>query len=85
MKKYYLLLTIIFCTNYIFANHPMLEKANDGPRWLKTSTIIDCRSIRENSIIPSGKIVMEIEDYIVGETQSWKRRIGILKAKFRVG
>ena len=29
------------------------------------------------------KIVMDIEDYIVGHTQSWKRRIGILKAKFR--
>ena len=35
--------------------------------------------------ISNKKIVMEIEDYIVGETQSWKRRIGILKAKFRVG
>ena len=35
--------------------------------------------------IANKKIVMEIEDYIVGETQSWKRRIGILKAKFRVG
>ena len=33
--------------------------------------------------IANKKIVMEIEDYIVGETQSWKRRIGILKAKFR--
>ena len=29
------LLTIIFCTNYLFANHPLLEKANDGPRWAK--------------------------------------------------
>ena len=29
--------------------------------------------------ISNKKIVMEIEDYIVGETQSWKRRIGILK------
>lgn len=55
-KKFSLLLTTIFCTNYILANHPLLEKANDGPRWFKTSTIIDCRSIRENSFIPSGKI-----------------------------
>ena len=35
--------------------------------------------------IANKKIVMEIQDYIVGETQSWKRRIGILKAKFRLG
>ena len=34
--------------------------------------------------IANKKIVMEIEDYIVGETQHWKRRIGILKAKFRL-
>ena len=33
--------------------------------------------------IANKKIVMDIEDYIVGHTQSWKRRIGILKAKFR--
>ena len=56
MKKYYFLLTIIFCTNYLFANHPLLEKANDGPRWLKTTTVIDCRETRKNAIIPDGKI-----------------------------
>tara|TARA_B100000925_G_C21740943_1_gene359203 strand:+ start:112 stop:555 length:444 start_codon:yes stop_codon:yes gene_type:complete len=54
--KYYFLLTIIFCTNYLFANHPLLEKANDGPRWIKTTTVIDCRKTRKNAQIPDGKI-----------------------------
>ena len=56
MNKYYFLLTIIFCTNYIFANHPLLEMANEGPRWVKTTTVIDCRKIRKNEWIPDGKI-----------------------------
>ena len=56
MNKYYFLLTIIFFTNYIFANHPLLEMANEGPRWVKTTTVIDCRKIRKNAWIPDGMI-----------------------------
>lgn len=69
MKKYYFLLTIIFCSNYLFANHPLLEMANEGPRWIKTTTVIDCRKTRKNANIPEGKIglgvhVIDIEKQI---------------------
>ncbi len=69
MKKYYFLLTIIFCTSYLFANHPLLEMANEGPRWIKTTTIIDCRKTRKNANIPEGKIglgvhIIDIENQL---------------------
>tara|TARA_Y100001970_G_scaffold210326_1_gene256534 strand:- start:123 stop:578 length:456 start_codon:yes stop_codon:yes gene_type:complete len=51
----------------------------------EVQVILSEEQLQKIDQIANKKIVMEIEDYIVGETQHWKRRIGILKAKFRVG
>ena len=50
----------------------------------EVQVILSEEQLQKIGQIANKKIVMEIEDYIVGETQHWKRRIGILKAKFRV-
>ena len=60
MKKYYFLLTIIFCSNYLFANHPLLEMANEGPRWIKTTTVIDCRKTIKYTDNLEGKIGLRV-------------------------
>ena len=53
MKKLFLITFLL----PIFLNANLwIERANDGPRIFKMSTIIDCRSVRKNSAIPSGKI-----------------------------
>tara|TARA_B100002019_G_scaffold205896_1_gene178624 strand:+ start:424 stop:801 length:378 start_codon:yes stop_codon:yes gene_type:complete len=51
----------------------------------EVQVILSEEQLQKIGQIPNKKIVMEIEDYIVGETQHWKRSIGILKAKFRSG
>ena len=66
MKKYYFLITIFFCTNYLFANHPLLERANDGPRWLvKKTTIIDCRRAIKGSYVKNGKSEIRLGVHII--------------------
>ena len=49
----------------------------------EVQVILSDEQLQNIEQIANKKIVMDIEDYIVGHTQSWKRRIGILKAKFR--
>ena len=49
----------------------------------EVQVILSDEQLQNIEQIANKKIVMNIEDYIVGHTQSWKRRIGILKAKFR--
>ena len=49
----------------------------------EVQVILSEEQIQKIDQITNKKILMEIKDYIVGETQHWKRRIGILKAKFR--
>ena len=49
----------------------------------EVQVILSDEQLQKINKIANKKIIMDIEDYIVGHTQSWKRRIGILKAKFR--
>ena len=51
----------------------------------EVQVILSEEQLQKIDQIVNKKITIEIQDYIVGETQSWKRRIGILKAKFRLG
>ena len=48
----------------------------------EVQVILSDEQLQNIEQIANKKIVMDIEDYIVGHTQSWKRRIGILKARF---
>ena len=48
----------------------------------EVQVILSEEQIQKIDQITNKKIVMEIKDYIVGETQHWKRRIGVLKANF---
>ena len=49
----------------------------------QVQVILSEEQLKKIDQITYKKITMEIEDWMVGETQSWKTRIGILKAKFR--
>ena len=50
----------------------------------QVQVILSKEQLKKIDQITYKKITMEIEDWMVGETQSWKTRIGILKAKFRL-
>ena len=50
----------------------------------QVQVILSEEQLKKIDQITYKKITMEIEDWMVGETQSWKTRIGILKAKFRL-
>ena len=73
--------------HYIFVINENTCFATEYGDWdvKEVQVILSEEQLQKIDQITNKKIVMEIEDYIVGETQSWKRRIGILKAKFRVG
>ena len=66
--KVFLFLIFLYPT-LLFAN-PLLDIANDGPRWIKTSTILDCRKTRKNSMIPEGKIGLGVHIIDVENTNS---------------
>lgn len=48
----------------------------------EVQVILSEEQLQKIDQITNKRIEMEIEDYVVGETQHWKRRIGILKAGF---
>ena len=50
----------------------------------QVQVILSEEQLKKIDQITNKKITMEIENWMVGETQSWKTRIGVLKAKFRL-
>ncbi len=49
----------------------------------QVQVILSKEQLKKIDQITNKEITMEIESWMVGETQSWKTRIGVLKAKFR--